>query len=110
MHYLAFLSRPRINKSVCFRYPPSTESERGRRLRTALSIAESIDDARRSEQRKRAKERRKAMEKERRKAIRNARQRQKEAKMKKTVSFQVNLETKVSNQHTLVQSLFKTYI
>ena len=70
------------------RYPSSTESERGRRLRTALSLAESIDEDRLAEQRKRRKERRKEMEKERRKAIRAARQRQKEAK-KKSVSFNV---------------------
>ena len=70
------------------RYPSSTESERGRRLRTALSLAESIDEDRLAEQRKRRKERRKEMEKERRKAIRAARLRQKEAK-KKSVSFNV---------------------
>ena len=69
------------------RYPPSTCSERGERLRTALSLAESIDEARRIEQRRRAKEKRRIMEKERRKAIRNARQRQRDAKRK--VSFKV---------------------
>ena len=74
-----------------FRYPPSTDSERGRRLRTALSMAESIDEARRAEQRARAKEKRRLMEKERRKAIRNARQRQKEAKSKKNVQFKVGV-------------------
>lgn len=73
-----------------FRYPPSTCSERGERLRTALSVAESIDEARRIEQRRRAKERRKIMEKERRKAIRNAKKRQQDAKKK--VSFKVGAD------------------
>lgn len=71
------------------RYPESTESERGQRLRTALSMAESIDEGRKIEQRKRAKEKRKIMEKERKKAIRAAKQRQKEAKMKKNIQFKV---------------------
>ena len=67
------------------RYPPSTDSERGRRLRTALSVADSIDEGRLAEQRQRAKERRKMVEKERKKAVRAARQRQKEAKMRKSM-------------------------
>ncbi|KAI0239141.1 hypothetical protein LSAT2_010110 [Lamellibrachia satsuma] len=70
------------------RYPPSTGSERGRRLRSALSMAESIDDERRMEQRQIAKEKRRIMMKERRKAIRAAKQRLKDAKMKKSVKFE----------------------
>ncbi|ELU03775.1 hypothetical protein CAPTEDRAFT_221083 [Capitella teleta] len=62
------------------KYPPSTDTERGRRLRAALSVAESIDEARRAEQRRRAKEKRKEMERERRKAIRASKQRQKDAR------------------------------
>ncbi len=77
------------------RYPPSTDSERGRRLRTALSMAESIDEDRRAEQRARAKEKRKQMEKERKKAIRNARLRQKEAKSRRNVSFKVCILKKI---------------
>ena len=59
-------------------------------MRTALSIAESIDEGRKVEQRKRAKEKKKKMEKERRKAVKAARQRLKEAKMKKNVKFKVS--------------------
>ena len=76
-----------IQDFFSLRYPPSTESERQVRLRTALSMAESIDEGRRAEQRARAKERRKQMEKERKKAIRAAKQRQKEAKLKRHASF-----------------------
>ena len=88
-----------LDKFICFffflRYPPSTESERQVRLRTALSMAESIDEGRRAEQRARAKERRKQMEKERKKAIRAAKQRQKEAKLKRHASFKsVRYDTK----------------
>ena len=74
------------------RYPASTDSERGERLRTALSAAESIDEVRRAEQKRLAKERRKIQERERRKAVRNARRMQREAKlMSRNVNFQVNL-------------------
>ncbi|KAK2187817.1 hypothetical protein NP493_153g02003 [Ridgeia piscesae] len=76
------------------RYPPSTGSERGRRLRSALSMAESIDDERRAEQRQIAKEKRRIMMKERRKAIRAAKQRLKESKMKKSVKFEKAEEKK----------------
>ena len=62
------------------RHPSSTGSERGRRLRSALSVAESIEEARRAEARRKARERRAMMEKERKKAVRAARQRLKEIK------------------------------
>lgn len=52
-------------------------------------MAESIDEVRRAEQKLKAKERRKIMEKERKKAVRNAKRRQREAKLQKNVSFQV---------------------
>ena len=52
-------------------------------------MAESIDDERRMEQRQIAKEKRRIMMKERRKAIRAAKQRLKDAKMKKSVKFEV---------------------
>ena len=84
------------NDEVHCRYPPSTGSERGRRLRSALSMAESIDDERRAEQRRIAKEKRRIMMKERRKAIRAAKQRLKESKMKKSVKFEVSLKYKNS--------------
>ncbi|XP_013386604.1 uncharacterized protein LOC106156055 isoform X2 [Lingula anatina] len=70
--------RPWVRRS-----PGSTGSERGRRLRTALSVAEEIDEARKAEKKKKALERRKKMEKERRKALRAARARQREAKRNK---------------------------
>jgi len=60
-------------------------------------MAESIDEARKIEQRKRAKERRKEQEKERRKAIKAAKKRQKEARMKKNVSFQVQIHKTVTH-------------
>ena len=52
-------------------------------------MAESIDEVRRAEQRRIAKEKRRIMMKERRKAIRAAKQRLKDAKMKKSVKFGV---------------------
>ena len=65
---------------MVYRYPSSTGSERGRRLRTALSMAESIDEARRLEQRRKIRERKAMMEKERKKAVRAAKQKLKEQK------------------------------
>ena len=59
-------------------------------------MAESIDDERRAEQRQIAKEKRRIMMKERRKAIRAAKQRLKESKMKKSVKFEVSLKYKNS--------------
>lgn len=81
------------------RQPSSTETQRAERLRTALSLAESIDEARQAEIRRKAKERRAEMERERKKAIRAAKKRQREAKMRKGVSFQVSLHTKIYTKY-----------
>ena len=44
------------------RYPPSTASERATRLKTALSVAESIDEGKRLARRQRMREQREEME------------------------------------------------
>lgn len=44
------------------RYPPSTASERASRLKTALSVAESIDEGKRLARRRRLREQREEME------------------------------------------------
>ena len=58
-------------------------------------MAESIDEVRRAEQRRIAKEKRRIMMKERRKAIRAGKQRLKDAKMKKSVKFGVRWKFKL---------------
>ena len=54
-------------------------------------MADSIDEAKKLELRQRAREKRAEQEKERRKAVKAARRRQKEARMKKNVSFRVSI-------------------
>ncbi|CAH1792455.1 unnamed protein product [Owenia fusiformis] len=83
------------------RYPQSTDSERGQRLRTALSMAESIDEARRTEIRQKMRERRRIMEKERKKAVRAAKARQAELKKmkRKNVTFKKKEEQAEQDQY-----------
>ena len=88
-----------------FRYPESTHSERGRRLRTALSVADSIDEAKKLVLRQRAQEKRNEQEKERKKAIKAAKRRQKEARLKKNVSFKVEFREEMLGRNLCIYNL-----